>query len=802
MRKILADKHELLLDNSLRLFTSRPVINFSSTAFPRFQSSMRRLLLGFLCVFVLTNFNLQAQDPSFEGRKVTEVDVRYSGNQSIPKARILALISTKPGQTYRLERLDEDLKNLYASGLVEDVIFLAEESGEDSVRIIAEITTRPLLAGVGFEGTLGEKERDLRQETELVVGQVVSDQAILNAVTKLEKRYTELGYPDVFVSHRLQPTPREGYQDIIFEIMAGERNTVRKIKFKGNENITGPELRREMDTKEKGILSFITKSGRLDSYKLEEDFEKLITYYNNRGFLNAKILGYERIPVKDDKVDIVIDINEGNTYTVRNLRFKDLKVFKPEELMPGLTLLGGDPFSGQKLSDDVRMVRSYYGSRGYADAIISPEIEEVGNNQIDITYTVVPGDVFRVGKVTIEGNIKTQDRVIRRELPLIPGDNLNTVDLEAAERRLMNIRYFDRVDVQQTDGDLPGFRDINVSVQERNTGSLSFGVGASSIDQVVGFVRFEQSNFDIKNPWSFTGAGQRLIMNLQAGNLRQDFMISLVEPWFLGRRLALGGEAYFRNQLFLSDIFDQESLGAAIFLRKPLTTRSFIRTEYRIENIDVQSSPAAAAAVGAGTYLRSAARINYIYDSRDDNILPRKGHRFDAGITYAGGILGGDVDAVSFDVSGQKHWNLPYDLIFTLDGAVGITDGFGNTPQPPIFERRFLGGPRNLRGFDFWDVGGSRFNNSPLGGLTSAFITTEVTFPIFEEIRGAVFYDMGIVNDDAWDFSTDEYLSDAGIGLRMNLPFGPIAVDYAIPIEKGNTGSSGGRFQFYVNTNF
>lgn len=763
-----------------------------------FTSPLRALLVA-LTTLLLSHSPLFAQDPTYEGRTISTVQVRYNGTKTASEERIKALVSSKAGQKYRIERLDEDLRTLYASGLIDDAIFLADPAGSNQVKIIIEVTTRPLLAGVGFEGEYGEKERDLREVTELKKGQVLSDQAILDAVTKIEKHFTELGYPDVLAFHRLVPTSRAGYSDLIIEVSAGERNVVNKIRFEGNNNITAPDLRREMKTKKKSWLSFITKSGRLDSYQLDEDFEALQTYYRNKGFLNAKVVGHERIPVKGDKIDLVIRIEEGNKFTVNQVGFAKSKVFTSEELRPGLTLLGGDPFSGEKLNNDIKTIRSYYGSRGYADARVTPDIKELAGNKINITYKVDPGRPYKVGRVTIEGNTKTQDRVIRRELPLKPGDNLNTVDLEVGKRRLENMRYFDRVDVSQDESGQPGFRDIAISLDERNTGSLSFGAGFSSIDAVVGYIRLEQTNFDLFNPWSFTGAGQRFAMNLQVGSQRQDFLISLTEPWFLGRRLALGGELYYRNALFFSQIFDQTNIGGAVFLRKPLGKRAFLRAEIRAENVEVEAEDSAnAAAVGEGDFFRTALGLRYVYDSRDDNILPRKGHRFDAGITYVGEVLGADFDAITIEVGGQKHWSLPYDTILTLEGQVAVVDG----DDLPIFERRFLGGQRDLRGFDFRDVGGPRLDNEGLGGATSAYITAEYTFPLFDEIRGAVFYDAGIVNVESFDFSTSNYVSDAGFGLRMNLPFGPIAVDYAIPLEKGNTEADGGRFQFYVNTQF
>ena len=207
-------------------------------------------------------------------------------------------------------------------------------------------------------------------------------------------------------------------------------------------------------------------------------------------------------------------------------------------------------------------------------------------------------------------------------------------------------------------------------------------------------------------------------------------------------------------------------------------------------------------------YLRSAISLNYVYDSRDSNKLPRRGHKVDLGITYAGGVLGGDVDTFTITGAGTKHWNLPWDTILTARGSFAMVDSHGGSDDIPIFERQFLGGARDLRGFEFRDVGprdseGPNATQEVLGGATSVFGSLELTLPIVERVRGAVFFDMGFVNEDPWDFSGSDLASDVGLGLRLDLPIGPLAVDYAIPVSiPDDEADNGGQFNFYLNYQF
>ena len=227
-------------------------------------------------------------------------------------------------------------------------------------------------------------------------------------------------------------------------------------------------------------------------------------------------------------------------------------------------------------------IRSYYGSRGYADATVTPDIHDAGPNQVSVVYRITEGSRYRVGEVNIEGNTKTQDRVIRREVPLTPGDYFNSVEMETTKARLDGLQYFNDVQVNASPSARGGnYRDVDILVDERRTGSISGGIGFSSIDSVVGFVRLEQTNFDITNPWSFTGGGQRFSADLRVGSERIDAGISLVEPWFLGRRLALGGELFYRDSQYFSDFYEQTNGGGAVSLRKPLSEFSYLRAEYR-----------------------------------------------------------------------------------------------------------------------------------------------------------------------------------------------------------------------------
>jgi outer membrane protein insertion porin family len=756
---------------------------------------------------------LHAQD--FEGKKISEVVIRYNGSKTVDEARLRNLMATKSGTTYRAENLDNDIKSLYGSGLVDDVRFLAEPQG-GSVKLIAEVTTRPALGGVGFVGNSIFSEQKLAKESKMKPGGALSDEQILEARRNIEKYYQGYGYPDVTVTHRTQATGQAGLSDLVFVIDEGSKNEVRNIRFEGLSNFSDPELRKEMKVKEKGWFSWLTKSGQFESNSLDKDIDSILDYCRTKGYLRATGT-IRRDPVGDGRTDLVIQINEGDKYTVAEVGLGKMTVFKSEEIYPSLTLVGKSAYSSKKMRDDITMIRRFYGSRGYADAQVTPDIRSAGPNQVSILYRVTEGSRFRVGRVNIAGNTKTQDKVIRREIPLKPGDQFNSVELDTTKSRLENLQYFSEVRATGSPAG-SGYRDVNVLVEEKNTGNVGVGVGFSSIDSIVGFLTLEQSNFDLWNPWNFTGGGQRFSMSLRAGTQHSEFSVSLVEPWFLDQQLTLGTELFYKQSTYFSDFYRQTNLGAAVSLRKPLGPKGSIKGEYRLEQVKIDSdvngkdykgngnkSELSQKNIG-GDFLRSAASVNYVYDSRDSNLMARSGHKLDVGATLAGGIIGGDVDTFSISAQGAKYWGLKWDTILSLTGELATVSSVGGG-EIPIFEREFLGGGRTLRGFKFRDVGprDSKYTNEVYGGNSLGYASVEYTIPIIETVRAAVFSDSGFVNSSSWDFGFDKLYSDVGVGIRLKLPISPlpISLDYAFPIASPDKqADKGGQFNFSLSSQF
>jgi len=420
-----------------------------------------------------------------------------------------------------------------------------------------------------------------------------------------------------------------------------------------------------------------------------------------------------------------------------------------------------------------------------------------------VHYNIEEGTRSFVNRVNIEGNTRTKDKVIRREVLVAPGDVFNTVRVDTTKKRLENLGYFAKVETYPEETDIPGRKDLTILVQEKRTGSLSFGGGFSTVDKLVGFAELTQGNFDLFNWPSFTGGGQKFRLRLQYGTERKDFILTITEPYFLDRRLSLTGQAFYTESNYLSADYDQRNYGFLFELRKPINAYMYGTLGYTLQNVDIFNVAASSPEFilsQSGTFTESKLLSSLVFDSRDNPLLSRRGQRITFSPSIAGGFLGGDTQIYAFDLEGSQYFHLPKDTILLLNGEVATVSQWGSGSVVPIYERLFLGGSNNLRGFPFREVGPQQ-NGEPIGGQSMARATLEWTFPIIEKARGALFYDTGFDNSSAWSFGFNHIASDVGIGLRLDLPIGPLRLDYGYPVMRDGY-NGGGHFNFNVGYQF
>ncbi len=735
---------------------------------------------------------------------VKEIRVQYKGAASVSEARVRDQMSTREGEAYTDENVEQDIRSLYATGAIDNVEIRAEDIA-GGVRVVVTISGRGSIGEITFQGNSIYDSKKLLKDSEIKTGQPVDEAKLAKAAQTIRDKYEKSGYADVGVNYQTTAMNEAGFTRVTFVITEGARGLVRNINFEGNTAIKASVLHGKMKLKEKSMLRvWRGKSGRLSDEALAEDVKAVESAYHDKGYTYAKVTETRRTPVGADYVDLTLVISEGTKYDVAEVVLEGITVFTAAELTPALKTVKGFPYSGSDVHDDEKMVGDYYGSRGYADARIETSIIPVGPASVKVLYHVTEGEKSFIGKVNIAGNSVTKDNVIRRELPFTPGDELNTVKVEAGKNRLENLGYFSQVDIRNNATGQPGVKDIDVAVTEQSTGTINFGAGFSSIDSLVGFVDLTQTNFDAGNWPSFRGAGQRFHVGIKYGTKRRDFDLSFTEPWFLGQKLSLTGDLFFHDLFYLSDVYDQQNYGASVSLRKPLGEHSYAELSYTLQNVKVYNiDPKATDLIRQeeGKFLESKIDASWVHDTRDSVYITRTGHKISLGAMMAGSFLGGDTNVYGLNFQGTQYFHLPWDTILSVDAGLHTVDALSGSKEVPIYERLFLGGANDLRGFDYRKVGPKDSTGEPLGGQTSGFVSFEYTFPIMEKLRGAVFYDVGFVSGSAYDIGSNVN-SDIGIGLRLFLPIGPIRVDFGVPVQADEFNDSSGHFNFNVGYKF
>ncbi len=733
---------------------------------------------------------------------VKEVDVRFVGSATVDRARVLSTMRLKAGETYTKEKEEDDLRALYTSGDFTSNVRIEAVDVPGGVKIIVTGEARPAMGDLSFSGNTIFNSDRLRDEVDFKAGGVIDDTKLNDARARLTELYKKKGYPDTVVTYSIEPGNRSGFSRIVFNVDEGGRGVINDIVFEGNTVFGASRLKGVIKSDDRNWFKFWELKRKLDRDKIQQDMVAVQDFYGNHGYFDARVTGVDPMSA-GDKVNLVFRISEGQQYTTARVDVVGNKIFETAQLVPVFQLEAGKIFSLADMKYDIETITDFYGSRGYAEVKVTPRVARQ-NGQLAITYAIEEGGQFKIGKINVSGNQDTKTTVILREMAIDPGDDYNTLKIKKSMSRLRGLDYFednngvDFMPVSSSSG--PDYKDLNVTVNEKKTGTVQFGAGFSSIDSIVGMVEISQKNFDATNWPSFTGGGQRFRLNLRAGTRRKDFLLSLTEPYFMDQRLAVGGDLFWTEKTFISDLFNQREAGITVHMRKPVTDDIDFRLAYTLQKVDIYDMDKGATPelkTEEGSFTQSTVTASLVYDDRNSIQAPSRGQKISMEAALSG--LGGDVECYNLTLSGQKYWQMPWETVFQIEGKVAVVDALGGG-RVPIFERETLGGARDMRGFDYRDVGPKDASGEPLGGGTAFWLTAEYTVPVVSKIRAAVFADFGFVNRDSWDFNSSDFNADVGFGVRVVLPvLGPIKLDYGIPVTTDRFNDGGGRFQFSVD---
>jgi outer membrane protein insertion porin family len=719
-------------------------------------------------------------------------EVAVEGNRRVQEAVILGRIRSAVGSPFNPSQASEDLRAIFTLGFFDDVQMKVEDF-EGGVKVTFVVVERPFVRDVEFTGNSKLGTSELQEKIELKLGSVYNPVEVQRAREKLKDAYEDDGYFEVQVSAEIEKF-EDGDVKVVFTINEGRRITIDKIVIRGNTGLKDKVIKDVMATRER---QYFILRGTVQRQKLEEDMERILGLYQDHGYVQSRVERYDvSVDREKARVTITIDVVEGAQYRVGVIKLSGVTLLPEEEVRRQLGFKSGDVFSRSALRDGVRNVTDLYSTIGRASADVLPRTDQQPGTTIDVSIEVTEGPEVYVERINITGNTRSEDRILRREIPFVEGDLFTLQKLQRARQRLINLGYFDMVNVTTQPGTDKTRILVNVEVTERPTGIFSIGGGFSSVDSFVGTLDISQNNF--------LGRGWQLSLRIRAGANTQQGVISFTEPWLFDRPLAAGFDLFNIKRQFTE--YDYDSLGTTLRMSYPFAEYWRWQTSYRLTRDDISHVTTVDTQLKdeEGVRVTSAVTLGLTRDSRDAVAAPTKGGYSVVTLDIAG--LGGDSRFIK-GVASTTYFK-PIWLGHILSGRAEVGYGFGwaedglsGRTELPVFERFYLGGPNTIRSFKARKISPVDDQGVRIGGTTEVLGNLEYLVPLPFNFRLAGFFDVGNVYGFKTKFDLTDLREAAGAGVRWQSPFGPIRVDYGVNLDR-RKGEDFGAIQFSVGSPF
>jgi outer membrane protein insertion porin family len=744
-------------------------------------------------------------------------NIVVEGNQRVENDTVFSYLQFARGDSFNAGKVDESIKVLFQTGLFSDVQ-IVQRGGTVVIRVVEN----PLINQVNFEGNSEIDDKALQKEVEVRERMIFTRAQVQSDTQRVLALYQKSGYYNVRVAPKQIKLPQNRI-NLVYEITEGSETSVKNIYFTGNNSFSASTLKSNIGTQEHSWWNFFQKNDNYDPDRLEYDKEQLRRFYLKHGYADINVISAEaQLSPDGDYFDINFAVEEGPRYTVSDVAV-DIgnSNLDPDRLKKVIKTGVGDNYDATKVDKTVENLTLEASRQGFVFAKVDPKIDrDAANGSLNINYTIAEGQRAYVERIDIVGNTRTLDEVIRRELRIYEGDAFNRSLIERARRRLTSLDFFDKIDFREEEGSAPDKITLVVEVAEKSTGKISFSIGYSSTEKVVGSVELTERNL--------LGKGQYLRLNTSLSFKKQSVDFSFTEPYFMGMPIAAGVDLFAtKSDDTKYSSYKSKQVGGALRAGFELDEYSDINFKYslayrKIEGVDVtQASPAVIAQQGVNW--KSAIGATYIWDDLDNPNRPTTGFRGEISTEVAG--LGGSTYYGSVEAHGWYFYPVYEDqVIFKLEGNAGHIQGFNGKDVP--LQDRFFKGSDTFRGFAQSGVGPRQVNNAggtdAIGGQTYAIGTAEVNFPLgLPEawgIEGAAFTDFGTVFDTPENsiatgtgtcagtknctvFDNMALRASVGAGIIWQSPFGPLRFELAYPLLKAKYDEAEW-FRFSVGTRF
>ena len=790
------------------------------------KSKVRHLLLValFLPGLILAQ---GAKQGLFE---VKDISVQASGGTvaTDPAEYVLSRVFAKPGAFVSAADLARDQRSLLDTGTFSDVKVLSEAVGDGAVKLIYRVVIAPrFLAPAKVRGNDAFSERKIRRLLDLAGGDRIDQARLDEKCDKIRDEYRKSYYYDVNIDASVSEPDEDGFSNVSLVIDEGQRARISGFDFHGNDNIPSSELDSALGKPAwYNPVPFFFFTWRQQALDFEHVRDTVTTYYRDRGYLDVAVSDPVLVREGDEAPRLKVEMREGAKYALEGVTVAGVSLFPEKELIDiaGKAIsrsVEKDIASAKSLDNATKAVREYYTSRGYADTTVrlrlAPAKETSGDSlrHVRADFEVKESGLSYVRSVSIHGNTRTKDKVVRRELTVAPGLILNEVAAEQSKKRIENLGFFENVRFHETPSrEDPLLRDLVYEVEEKSTGQLMVGIGTSSIDDILGYLEISQNNFDIGNWPTFRGGGQKAKLGIEMGSDSNSGEISWTDPWFLDRRQSLTIN-FYRREISYNE-YDETRIGGGVSLTVPFRygrgTARIGAEHVAVEDVllgtyTLYDDPDTAFAYTDmdDAYWRIPLRLSWLYDTRNRYFAPTSGSYNTIFSEITSSSFGSDYDTYKLGCDLRQYVPLWWNHYVSLRFRAESIDAYGDTEEVPVNDRLFLGGGRSVRGYRYRNVGPKAIPDEmtggrahPVGGQTLAMFSAEYSIPIVAIFRAAVFYDIGNVWADPFDFDLGEYASSWGIGVRFDIPSFPIRLDYAFPLVSDDDYTRHEHFIFWI----
>ena len=741
-------------------------------------------------------FALIAGDVSGAEFNITAIEVR--GARRVSPDAVRQNMSTRVGQQLDLDKIREDIKAISRMGYFREV-FIDSEEVQGGFRLTVIVAEKPIVGAISIIGNNEVDGTTMREALTIKERSLFSEEKVKESSDKLKEVLQNQGFIDANVRFSVTEE-QDGFMRVVFNISEGEKRKIERIIFSGNMYFTRKQIMKKMETNEKGIFSFITKSGVVKRDVLETDILKIEALYNNSGFLDSKVFDPQFQHGKKGMV-LLIRVFEGKQYRLGNISFEGDHGLTEETMRETIKLKSGDVFNREELINDLLALTTLVNDEGYAQALVSPGVDKRNEYPVaDVTYRFERGAKFHFGKIEISGNTKTYDRVIRRRVEVSEGQTYSATGLKESKENLSRTSYFKDVKIMTTPSDKPGEMDVNVEIQEAPTGTLSGGAGYSTMDGIFGIIQLGENNL--------FGRGWRSSLSSHFGKRRTMYMFDFTAPFFMDTDYSLLSSIYQTN-LEYSD-FKRDSVGGRIGTGINLSKYVQASLMFSVDStriIDRNNSITSQLIrdeINKGRQQTRSVILSVVRNTTDRFIDPSKGDVYSTTLQYAGGPFGGDSEFFKYLLNYKAYYPVTASTVFSMNFAWGHVISTIGKPVP-LYERFFLGGPYSIRGYRARTISPvDPATGEDIGGNKYFVANFEYQFPIAAELgfKGVMFVDTGNTwKRGANPFRDESLWTGYGLGIRWYSPMGPMRFEYGWNLRRPQ-GEPAGVFEFTVGSAF